>query len=62
MTVADVVLQYERRLSEAQAGMTQAGARHFLAGGLLIVVVVALLLLGWQAVRQKKSRTGGRSR
>jgi len=55
VTVADVVLQYERRLSEAQAGMTQAGARHFLAGGLLIVVVVALLLLGWQAVRQKVS-------
>ena len=55
MTAAEITLQYERRLSEVQAGLAQARAHHALAGGLLAIAVAALLLLGWQAVRKQGS-------
>jgi hypothetical protein len=55
VTIDDVLIEYQRRLGEAQAGIAQARMHSISAGVILALAVALLLTLGVYAVRNQIS-------
>jgi hypothetical protein len=55
VTVDDVLIQYERRLSEVQTAIAQARLHHTAAAVVLAIAVALVLTLGLYAVRKQVS-------
>ena len=53
MTFPEVVLQYQRRLSEIGSGLAQARWHHTAAAAALAAAIARVIALGWQAVRKQ---------
>src|SRR6266700_8445928 len=53
VTVHEVLIQYESRLQELQAGLTQVRMQHLATATVLIVAAALFLTLGVYAIRQR---------
>jgi uncharacterized membrane protein len=53
VTVHEVLIQYESRLQELQAGLTQVRMQHLATATVLMVAAALFLTLGVYAIRQR---------